>query len=86
MRPLTRAGFAVHYHVTGSHYILKHAERDGLRVTLPWHALEYAGAWYGRFSTTYDRTMAQVHMSEAEIAGNFAAALEKVRRGIEVVV
>ena len=30
--------------------------------------------------------MMQVHMTEAEIAGNFAAALEKVRQGLEVVV
>jgi antitoxin (DNA-binding transcriptional repressor) of toxin-antitoxin stability system len=30
--------------------------------------------------------MAQVHMSEAEVANNFAAALEKVRQGLEVVV
>jgi antitoxin (DNA-binding transcriptional repressor) of toxin-antitoxin stability system len=30
--------------------------------------------------------MVQVHMTEAEIAGNFAAALEKVRQGIEIVV
>ena len=30
--------------------------------------------------------MAQVHMSEAEVAKNFAAALEKVRQGLEVVV
>ena len=30
--------------------------------------------------------MAQVHMSEAEVAGNFSAALEKVRQGLEVVV
>jgi antitoxin (DNA-binding transcriptional repressor) of toxin-antitoxin stability system len=30
--------------------------------------------------------MAQVHMTEAEVAGNFAAALEKVRQGLEVVV
>ncbi len=28
----------------------------------------------------------QIHMTEAEIGGNFAAALEKVRQGIEVVV
>lgn len=28
----------------------------------------------------------QIHMTEAEIAGNFAAALEKVRQGLEVVV
>ena len=30
--------------------------------------------------------MLQVHMTEAEVAGNFAAALEKVRQGLEVVV
>ena len=30
--------------------------------------------------------MAQVHMSEAEVAKNFAAVLEKVRQGAEVVV
>jgi antitoxin (DNA-binding transcriptional repressor) of toxin-antitoxin stability system len=30
--------------------------------------------------------MVQIHMTEAEIAGNFAAALEKVRQGLEVVV
>jgi antitoxin (DNA-binding transcriptional repressor) of toxin-antitoxin stability system len=28
----------------------------------------------------------QVHMSEAEIAANFEAALEKVRQGLEVIV
>jgi antitoxin (DNA-binding transcriptional repressor) of toxin-antitoxin stability system len=37
-------------------------------------------------SKAYDRDMAQVHMSEAEVAKNFAAALEKVRQGLEVVV
>ena len=36
LRVLRRAGFVVH-HVTGSHYILKHPGRAGLRVTLPWH-------------------------------------------------
>jgi antitoxin (DNA-binding transcriptional repressor) of toxin-antitoxin stability system len=30
--------------------------------------------------------MAQIHMTEAEIAGNFAVALEKVRQGLEVIV
>lgn len=30
--------------------------------------------------------MAQVHMSEAEVARNFSATLEKVRQGAEVVV
>jgi hypothetical protein len=34
----------------------------------------------------YHRDMVQVHMTEAEVAGNFAAALEKVRQGLEVVV
>lgn len=35
-RVLEHAGFKVH-HVTGSHYILKHPGKTGLRVTLPWH-------------------------------------------------
>jgi antitoxin (DNA-binding transcriptional repressor) of toxin-antitoxin stability system len=30
--------------------------------------------------------MAQIHMSEAEIAVNFGAALEKVRQGLEIVI
>ncbi len=36
LRALERDGFEVH-HVTGSHYILKHRQRAGLRVTIPWH-------------------------------------------------
>ena len=32
------------------------------------------------------RDMEQVHMTEAEVTSNFAAALEKVRQGLEVVV
>ena len=36
LRALNRLGFAVH-HVSGSHYILKRADRADLRVTLPWH-------------------------------------------------
>jgi len=36
LRVLGRAGFEVH-HVTGSHYILKHPQKSGARVTLPWH-------------------------------------------------
>ena len=36
LRVLKRAGFEVH-HVTGSHYILRHPGKLGLRVTLPWH-------------------------------------------------
>jgi predicted RNA binding protein YcfA (HicA-like mRNA interferase family) len=36
LRALKRAGFEVH-HVTGSHYILRHPEKSGARVTLPWH-------------------------------------------------
>jgi predicted RNA binding protein YcfA (HicA-like mRNA interferase family) len=35
-RALTRVGFYLH-HTTGSHYYLKHPEKPGLRVTLPWH-------------------------------------------------
>jgi predicted RNA binding protein YcfA (HicA-like mRNA interferase family) len=35
-RALQRAGFYVH-HTTGSHYILKHPDKPGIRVTLPWH-------------------------------------------------
>jgi antitoxin (DNA-binding transcriptional repressor) of toxin-antitoxin stability system len=31
-------------------------------------------------------SMAQVHMSGAEVSRNFAAALEKVRQGLEIVV
>jgi antitoxin (DNA-binding transcriptional repressor) of toxin-antitoxin stability system len=30
--------------------------------------------------------MAQIHMSEAEVAKDFSAALEKVRQGLEIVV
>jgi antitoxin (DNA-binding transcriptional repressor) of toxin-antitoxin stability system len=30
--------------------------------------------------------MVQIHMTEAEVAGNFAAALDKVRQGLEVIV
>jgi predicted RNA binding protein YcfA (HicA-like mRNA interferase family) len=36
LRALKGAGFYLH-HATGSHYFLKHPERPGLRVTLPWH-------------------------------------------------
>jgi predicted RNA binding protein YcfA (HicA-like mRNA interferase family) len=35
-RVLKREGFEVHP-VTGSHYVLKHPGRSGIRVTLPWH-------------------------------------------------
>ena len=35
-RVLQRSGFYLH-HTTGGHYILKHPEKTGLRVTLPWH-------------------------------------------------
>jgi len=37
LRALKRAGFYVH-HVSGSHYVLKHADRVALRVTVPWHS------------------------------------------------
>jgi predicted RNA binding protein YcfA (HicA-like mRNA interferase family) len=36
IRALERAGFVVH-HVTGSHYILKHPTKPGVRVTVPFH-------------------------------------------------
>jgi predicted RNA binding protein YcfA (HicA-like mRNA interferase family) len=35
-RVLQRAGFFFH-HATGSHYVLKHPGKPGVRVTLPWH-------------------------------------------------
>jgi predicted RNA binding protein YcfA (HicA-like mRNA interferase family) len=35
LRVLQRAGF--YLHATGSHYVLKHPAKSGLRVTLPWH-------------------------------------------------
>ena len=35
-RVLPRAGFFFH-HATGSHYVLKHPGKPGVRVTLPWH-------------------------------------------------
>ena len=36
LRALQRVGFVVH-HTSGSHYILKHPDRPGARVTLPYH-------------------------------------------------
>jgi predicted RNA binding protein YcfA (HicA-like mRNA interferase family) len=36
LRALQRVGFEIH-HVSGSHYILKHPEKPGRRVTLLWH-------------------------------------------------
>jgi len=36
LRALQRAGFVVH-HTSGSHYILKHPDKPGTRVTLPYH-------------------------------------------------
>lgn len=36
LRALQRAGFVVH-HTSGSHYILRHPGKPGLRVTLPFH-------------------------------------------------
>ena len=36
LRALERAGFTVH-HSSGSHRILKHADRPERRVTLPFH-------------------------------------------------
>jgi hypothetical protein len=42
-----------------------------------------AGLW---LMTKYDRNMPQVHMSEAELAQNLHAALERVRNGEEILV
>ena len=39
LHAMERAGFRVH-HVSGKHYILKHADKPHLRVTLPWHGRE----------------------------------------------
>jgi predicted RNA binding protein YcfA (HicA-like mRNA interferase family) len=36
LRVLEREGFTVH-HVSGSHYVLRHAQKTKLFVTLPWH-------------------------------------------------
>lgn len=36
LQALKRAGFYIH-HVSGSHYVLKHPDRPGLRVTVPYH-------------------------------------------------
>ena len=36
IRALIRAGFFVH-RVSGSHYILKHAAKPAVRVTVPFH-------------------------------------------------
>jgi len=37
LRALQRAGFFIH-HTKGSHYYLKHPDKPGLRVTLPYHS------------------------------------------------
>jgi predicted RNA binding protein YcfA (HicA-like mRNA interferase family) len=37
LRALQRAGFYIH-HIKGSHYYLKHPDKPGLRVTLPFHS------------------------------------------------
>jgi predicted RNA binding protein YcfA (HicA-like mRNA interferase family) len=37
LRALQRAGFYIH-HTKGSHYYLKHPDKPGLRVTLPYHS------------------------------------------------
>jgi predicted RNA binding protein YcfA (HicA-like mRNA interferase family) len=36
IQALKRAGFDVH-HVSGSHYVFKHPDKPGLRVTVPYH-------------------------------------------------
>jgi predicted RNA binding protein YcfA (HicA-like mRNA interferase family) len=35
-RALQRAGFFVH-HATGGHYVLKHPDRSGVRIVVPYH-------------------------------------------------
>jgi predicted RNA binding protein YcfA (HicA-like mRNA interferase family) len=37
LRALQKAGFYIH-HTKGSHYYLKHADKPGLRVTVPYHS------------------------------------------------
>jgi predicted RNA binding protein YcfA (HicA-like mRNA interferase family) len=39
IRALQRAGFIVH-HTSGSHYILKHPDKPGRRVTVAYHNKE----------------------------------------------
>ena len=36
LRALERAGFFIH-HIKGSHYFLKHPDKPGLWVTVPFH-------------------------------------------------
>jgi len=37
LRALQRAGFFIH-HIKGSHYYLKHTDKPGVRVTVPYHS------------------------------------------------
>jgi len=39
LKALLRAGFYIH-HTKGSHHFLKHADKPGVRVTLPMHSDE----------------------------------------------
>jgi predicted RNA binding protein YcfA (HicA-like mRNA interferase family) len=39
VRALERAGFYIH-HATGSHVQLKHPDKPGLRVTIPYHSID----------------------------------------------
>ncbi len=36
LQALKRAGFYIH-HASGSHYVLKHTDKPGRRVTVPYH-------------------------------------------------
>jgi predicted RNA binding protein YcfA (HicA-like mRNA interferase family) len=39
LQALERAGFFVH-HIAGSHYYLKHADKPGIIVVLPYHTAD----------------------------------------------
>ena len=60
-RALERAGFFVH-HATGSHFILRHTERPGVRVTLPYHRKDLK-------RRTLDSILDQAGLSHEEFLG-----------------
>jgi predicted RNA binding protein YcfA (HicA-like mRNA interferase family) len=60
-RALKRAGFYIH-HVSGSHYVLKHADKTALRVTLPWHSRDLKRG-------TLNAILEQAEMSPDELSG-----------------
>lgn len=54
IRVSERAGFYVH-HVSGSHYVLKHAASPMLRVTVPFHNRDFE-AWNASIDRKTGRT------------------------------